>query len=716
MTLDRRTVLIGGGAGVGLVVAWALWPGGLDSDLAERADSARFGNFLRIGPDGTVTVAVPQVESGQGSWTALPQILADELGAAWETVAVEPAPLLPAYANPIAEEAGWLDGFGMFRSWSLEREGGLRITAGATSVRGFERPLREAGAVARAMLVAAAAGRWEVDAEECQAADGFVIHRGRKLGFGELAEEAAELSPPWRPVMRKDGKLAGTPLERLDAPAKANGSWRFAGDVRLPDLLFASARLAPPGGKLEAFDGDAIRRSGGVRHLAATAAWIAVAADNMWQAERALHAGRPRFSAPAAAVDARAIHDAALAQGDFETLLERGDYPSAVEGSRPLAATYWVAPSPHLAPEPRSATARLRGGTAELWSATQAPGLASAAAGADGSFYPMPPGDPAGRSFDDPLAPIALHLARSAGRPVQVTLPQAHAQAHDPVSPAALFRMTALPGAGGITAALRMDVATADGMAASLARLADAGTPAALQSRRFETAVPYAIPNLLVRGASVPTAYRIGYMRGSPSREAAFATESFMDELARAAGLDPLGLRMALLGENGRLARCFQAAARRAEWDGGGPGSNLGIAGASAFGSHVALVAGASIGSDQRVRIDSLVCAIDCGRVVNAGLVRQQVEGALIWALGQATAYPPEWRAGMPVPRRLAAAGLPRIGSLPTIDVVIIPSGEAPGGVNGLAAIPLAPAVANAVFAGTGRRMRSLPFDPMSAA
>jgi isoquinoline 1-oxidoreductase beta subunit len=142
LKLDRRTLLVGGGAGVGLVIAWALWPGRLDSELAGREDSARFGNFLRIGSDGAVTVAVPQVESGQGSWTALPQILADELGAAWDTVAVEPAPLLAAYANPLAEQEGWLEGFGPLRSWSLERDGAMRITADATSVRAFEQPLR----------------------------------------------------------------------------------------------------------------------------------------------------------------------------------------------------------------------------------------------------------------------------------------------------------------------------------------------------------------------------------------------------------------------------------------------------------------------------------------------------------------------------------------------------------------------------------------------
>jgi isoquinoline 1-oxidoreductase beta subunit len=204
-------------------------------------------------------------------------------------------------------------------------------------------------------------------------------------------------------------------------------------------------------------------------------------------------------------------------------------------------------------------------------------------------------------------------------------------------------------------------------------------------------------------------------MRSSPAREAVFAIESFMDELARAAGLAPLDLRMALLGSNGRLARCLQTAARQAGWDGGQAGSSMGVAGASAFGSHVALVANASIGADQRIAIDRLTCAVDCGRIVNPGVVRQQVEGALLWALGQAVAASPQWEGGRPRARKLSTIGLPTLAATPTIDILLIESDDAPGGVNGLGALPLAPAIANAIFAATGKRMRSLPFDPMGA-
>jgi isoquinoline 1-oxidoreductase beta subunit len=196
----------------------------------------------------------------------------------------------------------------------------------------------------------------------------------------------------------------------------------------------------------------------------------------------------------------------------------------------------------------------------------------------------------------------------------------------------------------------------------------------------------------------------------------AFFTECFVDELARAAAMEPLAFRMSMLGQNGRLARCLQGAARLATWDGGGAGSTMGIAGCSAYGSHIGLVASASIGSDQRIKVHRLFAAVDCGRVINSGLVTQQIESALIWALGQATAQQPEWIAGMPRARALGSIALPRMADTPQIAVEVIPSSEAPGGVNGLATTVLAPALANAIFAGSGRRMRALPFDPMGAA
>jgi len=701
LKLDRRTLLIGGGTGIGLIVTFSLWPRRMPSELAAGRDEQAFGSFIKIARDGRITVAVPQVETGQGIWTALPQIIADELGAAWETIAVEPAPLAKAYANPLAKEEEW--------------PAGIRITANSTSVRAFERPLREAAATARAMLVGAAADRWNVDPAQCETGDGFVINGVRTFTFGELAEEAAGRSAPGDAPLRKTRKerLFGQPLPRLDGPAKADGSWRFAADVRLPDMLHASAQLAPPGGRLTGFSRQKIAKAPGVRHLSASDRWIAVVADSWWEAERALKSAEPRFSAPRTAPDMRAAFDEAIANVAPDQWFSNGNYDAVTRGSRPLAATYYAAPSPHLGLEPVSATARVNGDNVELWSAVQAPGFAKR----EGTLFPMPPGEPAGRAMEADADSIAIVLARAVGRPVQLVLSQSSSQNHDRASPGALARMTALPGAGGITAAWSMRVATADGLGASLARLSGKDMPTKLGRSALDGSVPpYSIPNVRIESISVALPFAAGYMRGSPQREFAFFNESFIDELARAAGMEPLAFRMSMLGGNGRLARCLQAAARLAQWDGGAAGSTMGIAGASAFGSHIGLVATASIGDDQKVKVHRLVAAVDCGRVVNSGVAAQQIESGLIWALAQAIVPSPEWVAGMPRARAIGGLDLPRLGDAPKIVVEIIPSSEAPGGISGLGTLPLAPAVANAIHAGSGKRLRSLPFDLTAAA
>jgi isoquinoline 1-oxidoreductase beta subunit len=695
-------MLIGGGAGVGLIVAIAVWPRRPASDLATTPSEQAFGNFIKIARDGRITVAVPQVENGQGIWTGLPQIVADELGAAWESIAVEPAPLTKAYANPLAKEEGWPED--------------IRITANSTSVRAFEQPLRKAAAFARAMLVGAAADRWDIDASKCETADGFVLNGGRTFTFGELAEEAADRTPPLRVALRQSakGRLTGQALARLDGPAKADGSWRFAGDVRLPDMLFASVRMAPPGGRLTHFDRRAIAAIPGVRHIAARDGWLAMVAETWWAAERAMKAADPKFSGARVPADMRGLFEAALADGNAQTWFSQGNYSKAVRGSRPLAATYFVAPSQHLGLEPLSATARIGAAGPELWAATQAPGLL---AKDDVTLYPMPPGEPAGRAMEADAAPIVIELARALKRPVQVVLSQSASQNHDRVSPGALARMTALPGAGAIPEAWEMRVATADGLGSALARLAHGSARAGLARTALDgSAPPYSIPNVRIEAVEAALPFSSGYMRGSPQREMAFFTESFIDELAHVAGMEPLGFRMTMLGGNGRLARCLQGAARLAQWDGGQAGSMMGIAGCSAFGSHIGLVASASIGADQRIAVERLVAAVDCGRVVNVRLVKQQIEAGLMWALAQATILSPEWVAGMPRARPLGGLGLNRLAAIPQIFVEIIPSDSPPGGVAGLGTTVVAPAVANAIHAGSGRRMRSLPFDAMAAA
>ena len=346
MNLDRRTLLIGGGAGIGLVVAYALWPRHLGGDLATRPGEQAFGTYIKIARNGRITVAVPQAETGQGIWTALPQIVADELGAAWETVAVEPAPLTSAYANPLAGGEGWLDNFGRLRR-TASRSGRSRITAGSTSVRAFEQPLREAAAVARAMLVGAAADRWNVDPGDCDTADGFVINGARTFTFGELAEEAAERFPPPDPPLRQTTQ--GPPDRPAAAAARRPGQGRGQPAFRRRRAASRHAvRIGPGGasGRALAVISTGIWRGGcpafATSQRASTGLPSSPTAGGPPSAR-----SRPRTRPSLDRADRRtsARCSKMRSPSGSRRRFRRGDYEATVEGSRPLTATYFVAPA-----------------------------------------------------------------------------------------------------------------------------------------------------------------------------------------------------------------------------------------------------------------------------------------------------------------------------------------------------------------------------------
>ncbi len=700
--LSRRGLLIGGGAGIGLIVAFAAWPREEASPLRAGPKESVFGPYLRIATDGRVTLASPQAETGQGIWTGLAQIAADELGAAWETMAVEPAPSGAAYANLL-----------------IAREYGVttRITAGSSSVRAFEQPLREAAAMARSLLCEAAADRWGVSAAECDTDGGFVVHEGKRIAFGEVAAAAAGLRPPDRAVLRPagSGKLAGEPLPRLDLPAKSDGSLRFASDLRLPRMIFASVRLAPPGGRLIRYSGEAAKRQQGFIDLVVRDRWVAALGTTWWAADRGLSRVAPRFSGPETP-DLAASLAQLLETGEARRIFEQGDYGEATQGATPLAATYSIAAAPHHSLEAPAAVARFSDGRLEVWAGTRIPDLARAAAAAaagmaesDVILYPMPVGDGSGSGFDLEAIRIAVELAHHSGRPVSLAFPPATTQNQDAVRPPMLARMSALPSPDG---GLRSWSARVVGMAGLEQNLAEAGERPSFAARGAEP--PYGIGAVRIDAIDAGLPIATGYMRGGEQAMLSFATESFVDEMARALNSEPLAFRVGLLGGSPRLAQAIMTAAKIGGWDGGGRGSNLGLACASVFGSHIGLMAEAAIGPDQRVKVSRLVAAVDAGRIVNPGLVRQQIEGGLLAALALALVPAPEYIAGMPraVPMR---RGYERLGDVPKIEVELISSEEPPGGVSGLGMAVLAPAVANAIAAGTGRRLRNLPFDPMSA-
>jgi isoquinoline 1-oxidoreductase beta subunit len=350
------------------------------------------------------------------------------------------------------------------------------------------------------------------------------------------------------------------------------------------------------------------------------------------------------------------------------------------------------------------ATARLSGNRLEVWAPVQdydsAHHAAAEAAGLERSevvLYPMPVGDGGGRAIQADLVPIAVELAKRTGKPVQLTVSANVTQNQGRLRSPLVARMAALPSPAALIEAWRARFVTAR----------EVELPGVVP--------PYAIPSIRVDQSEAALPFAAGYMRGGSEALTGFATESFVDEMAKALGADPFNFRMGMLGGNVRLAKCLTAATVIGGWDGGVPGSTMGVAAASAFGSHIALLVQAGIGSDQRVIVERMVAAVDCGRIVNPGLVRQQIEGSLLHALDLATVPAPEFLAGMPVARPLDAFGLRRLSPMPRMEVEVIASNEAPGGVSGLGHAVCAAALGNALASGTGRRLRNLPFDLMAA-
>ncbi len=726
--ISRRTFLVGGGAGAGLVLAWALWPRVYPSNLRAAEGETAFNAFLKIGRDGRVIVAVPQAELGQGSWTALPQILADELGADWRTVSVEPAPIGPLYANLLAaEEAADASlipaalGVDHWAAREYATRHALMLTGGSTSVRGFEARLREAGAGARALLCAAAAERWQVSWDELDTRDGFVWNGEQRIAFAELAEAAAQAELPEELPTRGgiDYRLTGQSLPRLDLPAKIDGTAMFAADIRLRDMVYVAVRGAPPGSRRIGMDWDAADRVPGTIRLIENPDWIAVAASNGWAAGKALNALNPRYevstSLPASA-DIAARMRAALEHGEATLAFETGNVADGLAGASRIDAVYALGPAPSAPIEPLVATARLIDGRLDLWAPTQAPALARAAAArAAGlpesrvTLYPTLVGGGYGRKLEVDAIVQAAVIAVKMGRPVQVTWPRIHEIQADRFRPPAAAAMSAWI-AGGRIVGWQARIAAADASAALARRL---GAPASFLrpdgGPTAGAAPPYGIAHVRIDHVAADTGIAIGVGRGGARSYTAFFTESFIDELARAAGSDPLSFRMTMLGDNPRLARCLATATAIGGWDGGAPGSNMGIAAVSAYGSHIAALVEVETTADQRVRVLRAVCAVDCGRIVNPELVKQQIEGGLIHGIAAATSRPLLFEGGLPTARTIDDYGLPRLRDAPEVSVELIESEDEPGGVTELAVPVAAPAVANAWFALTGNRARALP-------
>ena len=750
MRLSRRGFFFGMGAGGALVAAWALSPRHFAPPLRPGAGEYAFDAWLKIGQDGVVSVAVPQLEMGQGITTLLPQIVAMELGADWRQIAVEPAPVSGAYANAVlAGEwaplwlplfAGLADSPGSLLARRFAENEAFTATADGTSLAAHEAAARAAAAGARAMLAKAAAARWGVGWEECEAQNGMVLHGKNKASFGELVADAAGYSPPSPPVLRAEAPRErpgefppGAPLHfpRLDLPSKVDGSHAFAGDIRLPDMVFAAIHHGPIGdAKLGHYDPHGAAGQPGLIEVIAGKGWLAAVASNWWAAEKSLERIAPKFLSRGKP-DSNRI-DRALADGlkrDGDTVAAVGDAQGTLGDKPDFSADYVIAPALHASLETASATARIENGRCELWVASQAPQAARLAvakalgfAAEDVTLYPLP----AGGSFDARLehdhAVEAALIAKTAKRPVQLTWSrwQEHL-AGRPRAPAAA-RLSAKVAPDGSLMAVGIKVAmpaTAREFGGRLFGAASAFAALELQDgsdplARAGLTPPYAIPNLLVEHVPVRTQLPTGRLRGNSHGIGAFLIETFLDELAAKVRHEPLSYRMFLLGAQPRLAACLQRAATLAEWGGGAGGSGQGLAcwkmTLGEAEGHIAVVASAR--RDERgIRVDKFTAVADIGRIMNVDIARQQIEGGLLFGLGLAAGSSTRYVSGLPTIGRLGLLGLPLLADCPEIVTEFIDSDAPLFDPGELGAVVAPPAIANALASSGSTRTRALPLN-----
>jgi isoquinoline 1-oxidoreductase beta subunit len=729
--MKRRTFLIGSIAAVGgLALGYRAWSSSFDRQaaaLVTRNGDSLLGGWIKIGADDTVTVYIPHVDMGQGVHTALAMMAAEELDADWSRVRAERAPADKAFANRFLGE-GWvlqnlsvprfLDGAVDMTFAEAARFLNLQITGGSTAVRFTGQVgMRIVGAAARTMLVEAAARRWGVGAEQLTTTAGVVSHSlsGRSARYGELAAEAAGLSVPASPRLkaRRDFKIVGTSVPRLDIPAKVHGAAGYGIDVQLPGMLYAAIKAAPVhGGRLLAVDPAPALSMAGVERVVRLERAVAVVAKSYWQAGRALAALAPEFSdGGQGAVGSSTLfaqQDRALASGSGASIYASGDAEAELRrapAGRVVEATYRVPFLHHAAMEPINATAQFKDGKLTVWAGEQ-DALGSKAnlarwiglSAADVTLVPLPIGGAFGRRMAlaaDYLVPAARIAMEMAPHPVKLIWSREEDFAQGTYRPALTARMRAALGPDGRPAAwwqLYVD------------------NPA-VEGRNPAHAIPYLIPNQSMRSVAGPSHIRVGTWRSVAHSQHGFYTESFIDELAHAAGRDPFAYRRDLLSAGSRHRRVLETAAEKAGWGGAlPPGIGRGIALVESFGTVVAHVVEASLGPGDAPRVHRVTAAVDCGEVCHPDTAAAQVEGAIVMGLSAAIAEEITIDAGAVVQQSFPDYPLLTLAQTPPrIDVHFVTSDGPWGGLGEPGLPPVAPALANAIFAATGRRLRTLP-------
>jgi len=709
--VSRRTFLkVSAAAGGGLLLSFIL-PGMIRSTEAAGAKTgASFtpNAFLRIGRDGRVTLIMPQVEMGQGTYTSMPMLIAEELEVGLDQIQLEHAPPDDRlYANSVFA--------------------GFHVTGGSTSVRAFWEPLRKAGATARVMLVSAAAQTWKVDVTSCRAEKGMVIHvmSGRRLNYGALVDQAAKLPVPAKVTLKdpKDFKLIGTSAKRLDTPDKVDGKAKFSIDVRLPGMKIATVAACPVfGGKLAAVDDSMTKGIKGVRQVVQLDAAVAVVADHMWAAKQGLAALAIRWDeGPNAQLTTADIVQQLEAASRKPGVVARkeGDVAKAMAtAAKKVEAVYQVPFLAHATMEPMNCTVHVRKDGCELWVGTQVQTRAQATAA---EVTGLPPekiqvhnhllGGGFGRRLEVDFITQAVQIGKQVAGPVKVVWTREEDMQHDMYRPYYYDRIAA-----GLDAQGRPIAWTHRVTASSLvARYVPALFKDGLDFDAVDGAAepPYTFPNLLVDYVrQEPPGIRTGWWRGVGPTHNIFVVESFIDELAAVAKQDPVEYRRALLSKSPRAKAVLELAAEKAGWGQPLPeGHGRGVSVQFAFGSFVAQVAEVQVAKDGEVRVKRVVCAVDCGVVVNPDTVKAQMEGGIMFGLTAALFSEITLKDGRVEQSNFHDYRMLRINEAPVVEVYLVKSAEAPGGIGETGTAASAPALTNAIFAATGKRIRKLPVN-----
>jgi isoquinoline 1-oxidoreductase beta subunit len=699
------------------------------------ADYARFTtsqpeitSWIVIQPDDTVIIRVARSEMGQGALTALPMLVAEELECDWAKVRPEFAPP----SENLKRKGEWrgMAAQGAYPGHELMHHWGSMSTGGSRGTRDSQLYLREAGAMARWMLIEAAAKEWNVPAAECNAANGVITHgpTGRKTTFGKVAGDAARIPPPMRVTLKdpKTWKLCGKPVRQINAPAKVSGALLYGIDVRVPEMLYATIAQCPVfGGKIRSVDESKAKGMPGVRQIVRlNGSTVCVIADSFWQAKKALDALVINWDEGSnAAVTSDSIAEfqrAGFGATNAGITNQTGDALAGIEGAaKKVEAEYNTPFLDHANMEPMNATARVAGGRVEVWVSSQNGDAALAAAAEAGGVRPenvfvhkMHLGGGLGRrgSYNDPIRYAVLAARRTEGRPVKLVYTREEDMSQGFYRPASRIVMRGGLDDKGNPVGLHVRIAGQSINAWHFPdRIKDNLDPA--QANGFHKSdFGYTFPNLRVEVVMRNTHVPVGVWRSVNSSQNSFYKESFIDELAHAAGKDPFEFRRTLLANAPKHKRVLEAVAEKAGWGKPLPqGVFRGIAVENAYGSYQAVVAEASVSDRGQLKVHRIVNAIDCGHAVNPNIIDQQMQGSVVMAISAMLYGENRVERGRVIDKNFDTYQLLRIDEMPIVENHIVPSFDFWGGIGEAGVPPIAPAICNAIFAATGYRVRSLP-------